>query len=449
MVKCVHCEHEFEVDSPEQVSIYNPAARTLSIKCPECNRNTRVGKSDSEKIIEKFPDLEREIEQAKIREDEGTTIGGFEEKFREALSIFGLESKKYETKIKAILKLIDRTGASRDWLKYHLQRLNFTNKPTIDSIVDLVFLDEGDQPNMPAPTYTGGPSAGAGGYSVQTLPGGQVILIPQAQTPQIPQAAQPIIIGRGEPSEKIITTSEQVVEEVLDGEGNVTKRIIKTAPHKTPEAREDNTLKLLTTLKDIGLIHPPQQQQAKSIPDEISITLGTLKQSVADLGEKIKGGAPKPESEEMQKLTGLVTTLTAKIDAMEKERAENETRSLREELASLKQSIAALSSRPEATTTPKGLSDTQFEIDTKHRSLKTVTEAGDRLGERIITPLNKLLESQQKINSLLLVRDIEKQDGVAPGTYLKALTPTPSPTDTEVKDTVEKWTKRASEVRGG
>ena len=62
---------------------------------------------------------------------------------------------------------------------------------------------------------------------------------------------------------------------------------------------------------------------------------------------------------------------------------------------------------------------------------------------------NEILKQQQKMNSLLLVRDIEKQDGVPAGTYMKVLMPSAAPGEGEVQATVKKWQDKAASVPGG
>lgn len=461
MYTCPHCSEEFELENAENIRIFNANARTLSIKCTACNKNFRLSKGDSKILFEKFPELEDEIKSVKNEkvtkeiESDSVVIGDFEEKFRDALSIFGLDGKKFKNKIDAIVKLIERTGSSKEWLRYHMQRLSFTNQKTVESVVDLVYLEDGEQNAIPP--YPSNTQGRGSGYAMQQLPGGQVILIPQGQQPQMQQGIQPIIIDRGgDRSDRVVRESNDdgtIIEE-LDDEGKVTKRTIKGRSRPAPQAErsEDLTLKLLTTLKDIGLIQPPQtrtEPQSARIPDEIHQTLDQLKVAIEAMGSSLRDRPAKSENEDIKKMSETVNKLTDQIQYYEKEKRDNETKTIKDELSQVKGMISNLQDRRSGDAPASGLSDLQFGAHTQHKNLETVTDSVTHMGDRITYPLNEILKQQQKMNSLLLVRDIEKQDGVPAGTYMKVLMPAASPGEGEVQATVKKWQDKAASVPGG
>ena len=461
MLKCPHCQHEFEPESSEQLGIYNAKTRILKAVCPECTKNFRLNREESDRLFEKYPDLKNDMEQMKVEKDvsEGDPdeppANDFEEKFRAALAIFGLNHKKYEPKIKAILALIERTGSSRDWLKYYLQKFTLTNKQNIDSIVDYVFIDEDVGVNVP-PRPTSG-QGNSGGFIQQPIPGGGFVLIPAMQQPQNQYPGQPIIINPGgNQGDRNVRESndEGTITEILDGEGNVTKRIIKGGSRQAAvaEKSEDQTLKIITMLKDVGLLQSPQQrteQQTSKVPDEIRQTLDELKDAIVVMGTSMKDRTAKPENEEIKQMSATVNKLTEQIQTYEKEKRDNDAKAFKDELSQMKSMITNLQDRKSGDLPAAGLSDLQFGTHTQHKNLETVTESVTHVGDRITQPLNEILKNQQKMNSLLLVRDIEKQDGVAPGTYMKVLMPSASPGESEVKATVEGWQSKASAATGG
>lgn len=460
MFTCPHCKNDFEVESADQVSIYNAKIPLFSLKCTECNRNTKKNKKDSESILEKFPDLQNEIEQAKAEleqakaakelddaDDITAGAGDFEEKFRDQLSIFGLNSKKYENKIRAVLKLVERTGATRDWLKYHMQKLNFGNKSIIESVVDLVFLDESDAGPVP-PYPTGGSGGTMPGYSVQTLPGGQVILMP-AQTHPEYRAPQPIIIDRGGREydrDRVVKVGgeEQVIEEELDEKGKVTKRTIRGGKVDSGKEKEGNSLtEALTFLKDLGILGVKTPEPQPKVPEEVRDTLKELKESVSGLSAAMRDRGRGQDSTELKSVSDKIDKLQEQIAQLEKEKAAARDNEFKEHLTRIEKEIGAV--REGEHYKPKhGLSDSQFEVDTKHRNLETVSSGFDRLSERITTPLNKMLENQTKLNAVLMLRNLEKEDDVPPGTYLRAMQAAPSASDGEIKAAVEKWKARAA-----
>ncbi len=461
MYKCPHCKEEFELENSDDIRIFNVNARTLSIKCPDCNKNFRLNKGDSQTLFEKFPDLEDEVEKVKSEkvnkdmESDDAAVGDFEEKFRDALSIFGLDSKKYKNKIDAIIKLIERTGSTKEWLRYHMQRLSFTNQKTIESVVDLVFLDENDQ--SPIPPYPSNTQGRGSGYAMQQLPGGQVILIPNTQQPQMQTGIQPIIIDRGgDRSDRVVRESndEGTIIEEFDDEGKVKKRIIKGGSKQAAavDKPEDQTMKIFTTLKDIGLIHLPQQrteQQPARIPEEIRETLDQLKDAIVVMSSSLRDKPAKSENEDIKRMSETVNKLTEQIQTYEKEKRDNETKTIKDELTQVKGMIEGIRDRRSGDVPAAGLSDSQFGAHTQHKNLETVSDSVTHMGDRLTYPLNEILKQQQKMNSLLLVRDIEKQDGVEPGTYMKVLIPAASPGEGEVQATVKKWQDKAASVPGG
>lgn len=461
MIHCPHCENDFEPESQDQLGVYNAKTRILLAKCPKCTESIRLNRADSDRLIELYPDLMKEIEQIKVEknrkknEPEEAPANDFEDKFRRALAIYGLNQNKYEPKIKAILDLIERTGSSRDWLKYYLQKFTLTNKQNIDSIVDYVFIDE-DAGGAVPPRPTLGQNY-SGGFIQQPIPGGGFLLIPSMQQPQNQYPGQPIIINPGgNQGDRNVRESgdEGTITEVLDDEGKVTKRIIKGGARQVAVADkpEDQTLKIITMLKEVGLIQPQQQRtepQTAKVPDEIRQTLEQLKDAITVMSTSMQGRSAKSENEEIKQMSATVNRLTEQIQTYEKEKRDNETKSLKDELSQVKVMISDIRDRRSGDAPATGLSDVQFGTHTQHKNLETVTESITHMGDRITQPMNEILKNQQKMNSLLLVRDIEKQDGVAPGTYMKVLMPAASPGEGEVKATVERWQQKAASASGG
>lgn len=461
MLHCPHCEHEFEPDTPEQFGIYNSKTGILKVACPECKTNFRLNRKVTDEYLELFPSLKNDMQQMKLEKDltkddpEELPVNDFEDTFRAALTIYGLNQKKYEPKIKAILNLIERTGASRDWLKYHLGRFSLTNKQNIDSIVDYVFIDEETSNILPPPPGQG--SGNSQGYAMQQIRDdrGNVYLIPQNQPQQ--QGIQPIIIDRGgDRNDRVVRESndEGTVIEELDDDGKVKKRIIKGGSRQAvqTEKQEDQTLKIITLLKEFGLIQTPQnrtEQNTSNVPDEIRETLTQLKEAIVVLGSSNRDQTSKHENDEIKQMSATVNKLTDQIQQYEKDKRDNETKMLRDELSQVKSMIAGIDTRRGSDVPAAGLSDAQFGLHTQNKNLTTVTESVEHFGDRITAPMQEILKNQQRMNSLLLVRDIEKQDGVAPGTYMKVLTPIVSPGGDEVNATVKKWQQKAASMPVG
>jgi uncharacterized phage infection (PIP) family protein YhgE len=118
------------------------------------------------------------------------------------------------------------------------------------------------------------------------------------------------------------------------------------------------------------------------------------------------------------------------------------------EMSSLRSEVNAL--REHATnSSPSGLNDFQFEIESKQKNLQTITEAVESTGSKLIEPLIEMQSMQAKLSGMLAVRQLEMADQVPPGTYASAIAPKKDVSDDEVSSTLKTWRERADVVDVG
>lgn len=440
----------------ENLSILRPEVPLINAVCPQCHKSQVLNKEISLQLAEEHfkEDIAAAIEESETESNMPSL--GIGTKVKETLELLGYSGKKWKDKLKTITEFVRTTPMYQnpDGL-YRLLAAWGIDVQHIPLIIQKVFggydymaqqqffnFGSGGYPgaNMPGMNMPGAFNNQPGGYTMQQTPTGQIILIP----PTAP-APQPTVNTRS-------SHDETVVEEIIE-DGVVVKRIIKGPLREHKDDREDPTLKLLSTLKDLGFINNSAQHQAAqpapAVSPEIRETLDELSGAVAALGSAMGGRRTDDKDDEIRALTDMVKQLTNKIDTYEKEKDADERKALRDELSSIRSQIVSIGSTPRDPAPAAGLSDTQFQTHTKHKSLITVSESADRLSSKIAEPLNEMVRMQSKLNALLLLRDAEKQDGVAPGTYLKVMQPQPVPSDTQVASTVQKWKERAAEAKVG
>lgn len=440
----------------ENLSILRADVPLLSAVCPACHQAKSLSKQLSKTLADQF--FKDEIAEEIDEKETGTSMmpsTGIANKVQETLGLLGYKGKSWKDKVTAIVEFARTTPLYQTPQGMHqLLAAWGVDVQHIPMIVQKVF---GGADSMNAPNYNFGPQNSGGGFIMQPGPQGQMMLVPIQGQQSSQSPVQPIIFNTGgNQNERVgrAEDGEDVVIEKLDSEGKVKERTIKSK-HKRDsqvEKPEDQTLKMITLFKELGLIQTPQQrmeQQTSSVPNEITETLEQLRDAIINMGQPARERSDKSENEDIKKMSETVNKLTEQIQTYEKEKRDNETKAVKDELYQMKSMIANLQDRKSGDTPAAGLSDPQFATHTQHKNLETVTESVTHVGDRITTPLNKILKNQQRMNSLLLVRDIEKQDGVAPGMYMKVLMPSATPGEGEVKATVQKWQDKAAAAAGG
>lgn len=440
----------------ENLSILRPDVPLLSAVCPACHQAKSLSKQLSKTLADQFfkDEIAEEIEE----KESGTNMmpsTGIANRVEETLGLLGYKGKSWKDKITAIVEFSRTTPLYQTPQGMHqLLAAWGIDVQHIPMVIQKVF---GGADTMNAPNYNFGSQNSGGGFIMQPGPQGQMMLVPIQGQQSSQSPVQPIIFNTGgNQNERVgrAEDGEDVVIEKLDSEGKVKERIIKSKHKRDSQVDkpEDQTLKMITLFKELGLIQTQQQrteQQTSRVPDEMTETLEQLKDAIITMGQPARERPDKSENEDIKKMSETVNKLTEQIQTYEKEKRDNENKAVKDQLSEMKLMISNFQERKRGDEPAAGLSDLQFGTHTQHKNLETVTESVTHVGDRITQPLNEILKNQQRMNSLLLVRDIEKQDGVAPGTYMKVLMPAATPGEGEVKATVQKWQDKAAAAAGG
>jgi len=477
---------------PENLRVFNQNGPVLSAVCSKCSKNVLLGKVLSKALIDKYfggvcpskEDLAKGA-GAHMEDDDltgggdgitpegGEGEGGKEESTPEGteppvsrragkqptgepvlpgnslvdivmrtLDVFGYKGPKWKDKRDLISEMIAQVSTYQTPQGLH-NLLMTTGIPTahIPLIVTRAFggMDSAQamQPGMYSmmPQYAGQgtpfpfpqmmpPGISGGMPMVQQLPNGQLIIL------------QPPAITQREGGQRVFEAApdREMVEEIMDKDGRVTRRILHGA-HARPAAESgtDQLVKTLITLKELGLFGAKDREGAGTDDKFATLTLA-IQQEIAALAQMQK---PQGANEE-------VVALRQKLEDERESRQKDHDQKIIDEIARLHNAIenVAAERRGGRGAPEPGLSDPQFELDTKRRNFETLTVSVENMGSRLIEPLVDMNKAQMRLNTMMLVRQMELQDAVAPGTYMAAMGTIAPPTDDEVEERKRKWKER-------
>ena len=443
------CEYEIPL-TRENLQIFKPATRQLSAICPECGMVNILSKEVSAPLIELY--FPGEIEELLAEREEEKSEGvldlfpstTFADRVVETLQLLGYSGKAWKQKLDTMREFITDIPAYQTPVGLH----NFLAKFKIDvQLIPLVIQrvfgasEEQGAPDYSAllggrsayPAGPGIPPAGsiqsyqAQGYQVQQAPGGHLILIP-------PQPFAPPPPARARDDDAI------EIEERLDKDGNVIGRIYRgsaaRAMQQAPrESSEIDVLgKLLVLLRETGVIKPDAPQQ-KADP-----VLAELKAGLDGLGNRISQLTQGGKSDDAT--LKIITKYEQRLDEMSNQLKEVQSSQHQKEIAGLQEQIVGLKEQTKAAAR-SGMTAEERDLEVRRKSLETVTDKIEGLGQKILDPLAKLNETQIGMNHFLMLRQLEQQDKVAPGTYINAVNPSQQTVSRQdLDETVDRWKKK-------
>lgn len=435
----------------ETLKVLNPKVPTLTAICPDCGYSNALTKDVSAPLAERF--FSNEVKAAAGMKSAGaiSTVDDDLDDFRPAakiakgvtstLKLFGpYKGAKWDERMRAITDIIMNTphyqtpqgvynllltfGIDAGHLNIILQRaFSMGTQGTTGQLPDVIGLP--GNPQILQQLIPGAPSGIAG--SVQQLPGGQVIIVPPT--------AQP-----GGASDHHNDDSD-VVEEILDKSGNVARRIVRRSSRGGSGSAIEQMAAMVAVMKDLGIVGGPGNQPTVAQDPVISGML-TQMQGLLDVVSGLKNDQDRMRSQDSTKeLRDMIVGFEEQIQQLREEKHDNELRTLKDRLAQIESgaSVRRLEGAP-------GEPIEKTKLNLQH---DTINKAGDRaelLIMKAIDPLIEMQKTQMKVNALLLIRQVEQQDGVNPGTYTRTLAESSAvnePSDDEVAAQKSAWQERA------
>lgn len=434
----------------ENLRVLNPKVPSVAAICPECGYSNALTKDLSAPLVEKY--FSDEVKAAVALKSPGALPDDTEDPddFRPAaklaknvidtLKILGpYKGPKWVEKLRAIADFIQTTPAYGTPQGVYGLLLTFgVDAAHLNMVIQRAF--SGVNAGLPgqSPEFIGlqGPpqfmqplvqgATGSYGGTVQQLPGGQVIIVP-------PTTQQGVITDRG-------SEGGDVIEEILDKSGNVARRIVHRSARGGGGSAIEQMAAMVAVMKDLGVVGSP----GGAPPVQDPVIQGVLEQmkGLIDVVSKIKTDQDMLRNRDTTKeLQDTLAGFEKQIQELRDEKHDTELRTLLDRLNQIE--------RGDRKYRDSGGPEEPIEKTKMTLQHDTVNKAGDRaeaLVLKVMDPLIEMQKTQMRVNALLLIRQVEQQDGVVPGTYTRTLSEPASshePTDDEVESQKKRWRERA------
>jgi len=294
------------------------------------------------------------------------------------------------------------------------------------------------------PIYLGG--EGGYGYQYSQIPLGGTSANYPPGAPQIVQtpSGQLIIMPPSTPSHPVLREERSdtvTVEEILDDEGKVKKRIVRSPKGAVP-AQASNPLNdiegILSVLQKLTAITARDDKEGDTtvILEELKAQRHETNTFLASLADRRREKEPA-KSEREAALESQNVTLSSRIEEMIKEQQAQERMSIEARVKALEEGKVG------TVIDTKGMTPTQAEAIRQDKNMKTVLEAVERIGDKIAEPIKDLYDRNVAYTTLLTIREMARQDNVPVETYLQAMVRPKEPTSAEVASTVKGWKDKA------
>ncbi len=439
----------------ENLKVLNPKVPSLTAICPVCGYSNALTKEVSAPLVEMF--FSDEVKTAVALKTPAAAVDDDDDPddFRPAaklaknvidtLKLLGpYKGAKWTDKLRAIADFIQTTPAYNTPQGVYGLLLTFgVDAAHLNMVLQRAFsgINTG-LPGQPAevigvpgsPQFvqpvTAGTPLGFGG-TIQQLPGGQVIVVPPSTQPV------PVTGPMGDGGD--------VVEEILDKTGNVARRIVHRSSRGGGGSPIEQMAAMVAVMKDLGIVgsNATAQQQ-----DPVVAAMVTQMQGLLDVVSKLKSDQDALRNHDTTKeVRDLIENFEEQIRELREEKHDTELRSLQDRLAQVER----------GETRHRGEAAPGEPIEKTKMSLQhdTINRAGDRAEALVLKTLEPLIDmqkTQMKMNALLMIRQVEQQDMVPPGTYTRTLVDaaaTPEPSDDVVQTQKDKWRQRAARVAHG
>jgi len=425
-IRCKNKGCECDIPVIDCYFINKPDVPQIGIKCPECSKVTILSKAKSIEYCNEYPQIQQDIDNAagfKIAEPE--VDEDFGDRLMRVLDAFGYGGTKNTQKKKIIRSMIDIVPAYQNQQALHQLLLSRGIKPMdAQQISQLVCMEDQQQfpqpgvlpqqqfsqPQMPYQQPSGQPQ----------MPYQQQMQQPAYQYPQ--QMPPQMTYQQPQPAPPSATNDDGItIIEKLGEDGQVIERVIKQP--KSVDAPTDGTA--------------PQANVAEQLKEVIEVMneSGMLRSTepepqptIEDIVEHIVPLLEKPESDgRFDTISGEIASLRELIDTNKEDKLNARFNSLESRIAN---------------TGKTGLSDAQHS-DVIRKDIETARiDALTDSMNTVVKPLVEMQATQAKFQTMMMVRQVEQQDGATPGTYAQMFAPT-TVSDESVQTDLGKWRNRA------
>jgi len=431
-IKCGKKDCECDISIIDCYFINKPEVPQIGVKCPECSKVTTISKAKS---------IAYAAEYAQIQEDIDTALGykgssiedldEFGDRVMRALDAFGYKGSKFTQAKKSIREMVDNVPSYQTFQGLYTLLINMKIQPNHAMMAaQRVFATE--QPQMPDMGMQQMVMNQPGSQMPPQMPYQQPIGQPQMpyqqpmQQPAYPyQQPMPpqMPYQQPQPAPPPATGDDGItIIEKLGEDGKVVERVIKqpktvdapTDGHAPPANMAEQLKEVIDVMSEAGMIKVATDPEPQPTVEEIV-------EHIAPFFEK-----SEPD-DRYDKISGEISALKDLIDKSETDK--------------LNARFSTIESRIDSTG-QAGMSDSQHS-NVIRKDIETARiDALSNTLDRVVKPIIDMQVTQAKFQTMMMVRQVEQQDGAKPGTYAQMFAPTTVP-DEDVQTDLGKWRNRA------
>jgi hypothetical protein len=432
-IKCGKKECECDIPVIDCYFINKPEVPQIGIKCPECGKVTTLSKAKSVAYAAEYTQIQEDIDTALgYKTADLDDLDEFGDRVMRALDAFGYKHSKHTQVKRTIREMVDNVPSYQSFQGLQTLLINMKIKPQDAMMVtQRVFATE--QPAMldagmqqmamiqPGPMYP--PQ-----MPYQQPMGQPQMPYPQQMPPQMPYQ-QPMQQPMPQMEQSQPAGDEITIVEKIGDDGQVIERVIKQPKAAAPEASQPAEVSMVDQFKEMievmtgaGMIrtNEPAADEAKPLTAE---DLGMAIAQYADAG-----------SGSDDKYDGMMS----QIDSLKAEIRQNKEANMQSQIDSLKADVSKK-------TTDSRLSDSQYADGVKKDIESMRVEAVSDVLDKLATPLMEMQANQSRLQTAMMISELEKQRGAPPGSYAGMFGGTVS--DDEVAGDLDKWREKAEKVK--
>lgn len=439
----------------ENLKVMRPDVPLLCAICPSCGQS-HILKKDMSKILadqfftEEIADGIKKPAKQVQKDDEGTPddfrpSSKLAASVASTMNLLGYKGEKWKEKINAITEMVRSVPSYQNAQgMYGLLAGWGVDSQHIQMIIQRTFSMNADSQGPFPPNITVmpqnypqqpvfGQQQASGQPTFMQTPGGGIVIVPQQQN--LP------------PSMHEIPDTGETVEEILGKDGKVAKRIIRRSSRAGSEISSPTAamVEMITALKDLGVIGQRAEAAAPISPEMRVMADAMLKltEIVTQVKKDVDGsreGAVSTKTEQM------IERLQEKIDSLEEDKYASQVADLKSELESVRRD--ARESRDHSPRSGESFEHTKAKL--QHETIESLGDRAETIAVKALDPLIKMQEMQMKMNAVMMLRGMEQQDGVLPGTYINTIrdaTTAPEPSDNEVQSQKDRWKQKVRDAK--
>jgi hypothetical protein len=436
IIDCSRKDCEGKIAVIDSYYISQAGVPQIGVKCPECGKVTVLSKAKTIAYAKEYPQIQQDIDKAsgyKLTQiDEEEEFGDKVMHIIEAFGYGGTKDKQRNIIIRSMIDmvpgyanqqalndlLLSRGIKARDANQISQLACLEDGSPTIMSMMPGMQQPGMQQPGMQQPGMQQQP------YYHQPYP--EYSQPYQQQYPQPPYQQQPQVVVQQPAPPAHNSDDEITIIEKLDDDGKVVERTIRQPKTEHQDVQPTQTdqisqfKELINVMVDAGIVNTNQPDAPQPLTaDDLAATVAAY----------LEHDTPEKGDSRVDDLLSEMKALRADMDQKDKDAMLTRINQLEEE-----------SGKPR-----HDLSDDQYSENIRKDVEGMRVDAVKETLNTIVKPIFELQANQTKLQTLMMIRQLEQQDHAAPGSYAAMFGSNAIP-DESVKSDLGRWHERADRV---